>query len=227
MSQKFEIGENTHHEIHLEKDKVPVFLNHYFWKNIEIDSSVRKASIFLFSNYLVRLIHLFERLLFFYFPIIWLDWFICYKCFYYFIFQLFGQIEEYKQNNFPLTGGSVGHSTFHCRKLSFQPLRELEVIIEQGTWNGYGKRLKENYIFSLFLLLLCLFQESKIKYILFLQFAWKNCAVKSFLGWTFFPFVRINEVLFYLQRWQVWLLPICRRNISAAIKRQSSALSDF
>lgn len=153
--------------------------------------------------------------------------FICSKGFYYFIFQLFGQIEEYKQNNFPLTGGSVIHLTFHCRKLSFQPLRELEVIIEQGTWNGYGKRLKENYIFSLFLLLLCLFQESKIKYILFLQFAWKNCAVKSFLGWTFFPFVRINEVLFYLQRWQVWLLPICRRNISAAIKRQSSALSDF
>lgn len=155
------------------------------------------------------------------------DWFICSKGFYYFIFQLFGQVEEYKQNNFPLTGGSVGHSTFHCRKLSFQPLRELEVIIEQGTWNGYGKRLKENFIFSLFLLVLCLFQESKIKYILFLQFAWKNCAVKSFLGWTFFPFVRINEVLFYLQRWQVWLLPICRRNISAAIKRQSSALSDF
>ena len=190
MSQKFEIGENTHHEIHLEKDKVPVLLNHYFWENIEIDS--------LFSNYLVRLIHLFERLLLFYCPIIWSN----------------RRIQTI-------------HSTFHCRKLSFQPQRELEVIIEQGTWNGYGKRLKENYIFSLFLLLLCLFQESKIKYILFLQFAWKNCAVKSFLGWTFFPFVRINEVLFYLQRWQVWLLPICRRNISAAIKRQSSALSDF
>ena len=155
------------------------------------------------------------------------DWFICSKGLYSFIFQLFGQIEEHKQNNFPLTVESVGHSTFHCRKLSFQPLRELEVIIEQGTWNGYGKRLKENFIFSLFLLVLCLFQESKIKYILFLQFAWKNCAVKSFLGWTFFPFVRINEVLFYLQRWQVWLLPICRRNISAAIKRQSSALLDF
>ena len=71
LSQKFEIGENTHHEIHLEKDKVPVLLNHYFWKNIEIDSSVRKTSIFLFSNYLVRLIHLFERPLLFYFPIIW------------------------------------------------------------------------------------------------------------------------------------------------------------
>ena len=181
----------------------------------------------VFSEKILRLIHLFERLLFFYFPIIWLDWFICSKGFYYFIFQLFGQIEEYKQNNFPLTGGSVIHLTFHCRKLTFQPLRELEVIIKQGTWTGYGKRLKENFIFSLFLLLLFLFQESKIKYILFLRFAWKNCAVKSFLGWTFFPFVRINEVLFYLQRWQVWLLPICRRNISAAIKRQSSALSDF
>ena len=89
------------------------------------------------------------------------DWFICSKGFYYFIFQLFGQIEEHKQNNFNV--GSVGHSTFHCRKLSFQPLRELEVIIEQGTWNGYRKRLKENFIFSLFLLLLFLFQESKIK----------------------------------------------------------------
>ena len=168
MSQKFEIGENTHHEIHLEKDKVPVLLNHYFWKNIEIDSSVRKASIFLFSNYLVRLIHLFERLLLFYFPIIWSS-------------------RGIQQNNFPLTGGSVGHSTFHCRKLSFQPLRELEVIIEQGTWNGYGKRLKENFIFSLFLLVLCLFQESKIKYILFLQFAWKNCAAKAFWAELFSP----------------------------------------
>lgn len=32
LSQKFEIGENTHHEIHLEKDKVPVFLNQFFLK---------------------------------------------------------------------------------------------------------------------------------------------------------------------------------------------------
>ena len=32
LSQKFEIGENTHHEIHLEKDKVPVLLNQFFLK---------------------------------------------------------------------------------------------------------------------------------------------------------------------------------------------------
>ena len=185
-----------------------MLLNHYFWKNIEIDSSVRKASIFLFSNYLVRLIHLFERLLLFYFPIIWSS-------------------RGIQTKQFSING-------WVCRSFDFS-LQETEFSASKRTWSHnwardmkwlWKKAQRKFYFFSV-LLLLCLFQESKIKYILFLQFAWKNCAVKSFLGWTFFPFVRINEVLFYLQRWQVWLLPICRRNISAAKKRQSSALSDF
>ena len=208
MSQKFEIGENTHHEIHLEKDKVPVLLNHYFWKNIEIDSSVRKAFILLFSNYLVRLIHLFERLLLFYFPIIWSNRGI--------------QTKQFSINRWV------------CHSFDFS-LQETDFSASKRTWSHnwardmkwlWKKAQRKFYFFSVFVAVVFVSRkQNQVNFIFSVRL--KNCAVKSFLGWTFFPFVRINGVLFYLQRWQVWLLPICRRNISAAIKRQSSALSDF
>ena len=162
----------------------------------------------VFSEKILRLIHLFERLLLFYFPIIWSN-------------------RGIQTKQFSING-------WVCRSFDFS-LQETEFSASKRTWSHnwardmkwlWKKAQRKFYFFSVFVAVVFVSRkQNQVNFIFSVRL--KNCAVKSFLGWTFFPFVRINEVLFYLQRWQVWLLPICRRNISAAIKRQSSALSDF
>lgn len=141
----------------------------------------------IISEKILRLIHLFGRLLFFYFPIIWLDWFICSKGFYYFIFQLFGQIEKYKQNNFSINRWVCHSFDFSLQETDFQPLRELEVIIEQGTWNGYGKKAQRKfYFFSVFVAVVFVSRkQNQVNFIFAVRL--KKLCRQNLSGLNFFP----------------------------------------
>lgn len=122
----------------------------------------------IISEKILRLIHLFERLVFFYFPIIWSNRGI--------------QTKQFSINRW------VYHSfDFSLQETDFQPLRELEVIIEQGTWNGYGKKAQRKfYFFSVFVAVVFVSRKQNQVNFIFAVRLKKLCRQKL-SGLNFFP----------------------------------------
>lgn len=114
------------------------------------------------------------------------DWFICSKGFYYFIFQLFGQIEEHKQQ-FSING-------WVCRSFDFS-LQETEFSASKRTWSHnwardmkwlWKKAQRKFYFFSVFVAVVFVSRKQNQVNFIFAVRLKKLCRQKL-SGLNFFP----------------------------------------